>query len=148
MGSQLGQFGGQYNAMSSLSGLAVGATAGQPSATFGQQNKSKQASELNNGLPDQSSSAVEHKDQGANNLIASEIKDLIGENQMEKKKYKDRSIFTIFFLIIFFCSWMFIIFILLHSFFHWKHRENRWMHIFNFAYFFVHVQYRVHLNFF
>lgn len=70
MGAQLGQFGGQYNPMAGLSGIGVGAAAGQPPAPFGQQsgqqNKSKQASELNHGLPDHPSSAVEPKDQGAN----------------------------------------------------------------------------------
>lgn len=89
MGAPMGQFSGQYNAMSGLSGLGVGAAAGQPPAPFGQQqgqqNKSKQASELIHGLSDQSSSAVEHKDQGANNLIASERIDLIGEYRKKPK---------------------------------------------------------------
>lgn len=75
MGGPMGQFGGgQFNAMSGLSGLGVGAAAGQPSAPFGQQgqqNKSKQASEFNHGLaPDHPSSAVDHKDQGADYTIA------------------------------------------------------------------------------
>lgn len=79
MGAQLGQFGGQYNAMSGLGGLGVQAAAGQPPISFGQQlqqgqqNKSKQASELNHGLREHSPSAVEHNDdQGADKITGNE----------------------------------------------------------------------------
>lgn len=69
MGGPMAQFGGnQYNAMSGLSGLGVGAAAGQPApfGQHGQHNKSKQASELNHGLdPEHPSPAVEHREKGA-----------------------------------------------------------------------------------
>lgn len=81
LGGPMNQFAGgnQFNAMSGLSGINVGAAAGQPPAPFGQpgqqNNKSKQASELNNGLAPENhpSPAVEHREQGARHSYTSKF---------------------------------------------------------------------------